>query len=83
MRSTGQIFSRTHSIWVLLDDVVTMRVGLWVLEEKTREVRCPCHDTKSGAHAVQTASLGKRVFAHLSTTVTLFPFPRALLEAIH
>lgn len=48
VRSTGQIFSTTHSIWVLLDVAVTMRLGLWVSEKKTTEVRHPCHDTKSG-----------------------------------
>lgn len=83
VRSTGQIFSTTHSIWVLLDVAVTMTLGLWVSEKKTREVRHPRHDTKSGVRAVPTASLGKRVFAHLSTRVTIFPFPRALSEAIH
>ena len=33
--------------------------------------------------AVHVALPGDTVFAHLSTTVTIPPFPRAVLEALH
>lgn len=49
---TGQVFYRISFNWDLLDNFLTIRLALWVLGRKTREVKCHSHYIISRIHTI-------------------------------